>query len=220
VGNIDGTGPLEIIAAPGPGLASPLVRVFTSPTGTPLEGPLGSFNAYAADFAGGVFVSAGDVNRDARDDIITGADAGAGPHVKVFNGIDGSELASFFAFDTSFTGGVRVASGDVNRDGQAEVLVAAGPGAGPHVKAFAIGEHPLGVASFFAYDPAFAGGVFVSGDFFNATGSPLARAAVDQVVSDADDPQAWLADLYAGAALWSLSDDEAESTDRLLSESS
>src|SRR5207244_5509526 len=41
----------------------------------------------------------------------TGADAGGGPHVKVFSG-SGRLLASFFAYDQNFHGGVRVATGD------------------------------------------------------------------------------------------------------------
>jgi hypothetical protein len=56
-----------------------------------------------------------------------------------------------------------VGAGDVNGDGVAELLTAAGPGAGPHVKAFTIAGGVTEAASFFAYDPAFAGGVFVAG---------------------------------------------------------
>ena len=48
----------------------------------------------------------GDVNGDGRADIITGAGPGGGPHVKVLSGADLSQLASFYAYDPSFTGGV------------------------------------------------------------------------------------------------------------------
>jgi serralysin len=70
-------------------------------------------------------------------------------------------LASFFAYDQSFSGGVRVAAVDVNGDGKADIVTGAGPGGGPHVKAFD-GTNPGNVLeSFFAFDPGFLGGVFV-----------------------------------------------------------
>jgi hypothetical protein len=53
---------------------------------------------------------AGDVNGDGRDDIITGAGPGAGPHVKVFDGASGAEIQSFLAFP-GFAGGVSVSLG-------------------------------------------------------------------------------------------------------------
>src|SRR5262249_43286609 len=63
----------------------------------------------------------------------TAADAGGGPDVKVFsaslNGPDKDQpLDEFFAFDMNFTGGVRVAVGDVNGDAVADIICGAGPG--------------------------------------------------------------------------------------------
>jgi hypothetical protein len=72
-------------------------------------------------------------------------------------------VASFFAFDAAFQGGVSVAAGDVTGDGVADIITAAGPGGGPHVRAFSLpGGTPTQVASFFAYDPGFPGGVHVA----------------------------------------------------------
>src|SRR5262249_35468514 len=88
-----------------------------------------------------------------------GTDAGAGPHVKVFN-TDGSLRGSFFA-SGGFAGGVRVATGDVNGDGVDDIITGAGPGApGGHVKVFD-GRTAAEIASFFAY-PGFNGGVYVA----------------------------------------------------------
>ncbi|MGH2811473.1 MAG: Calx-beta domain-containing protein [Actinomycetota bacterium] len=123
--------------------------------------PLSDFFAYSPSFAGGVFVATGDVNGDGCTDLITGAGAGGGPHVKVFHA-NGALLAQGFAYHPFFTGGVTVAAGDIDLDGRAEVITGAGPGGGPHVKVFDVAGGELRVRnSFFAYAPSFAGGVFV-----------------------------------------------------------
>ncbi len=164
-GDVNGDGVSDIITGAGPG-AGPHVKVFDGRT----HAELYNFFAYGAGFAGGVFVAAGDMNGDGRDDIITGAGAGAaGGHVKVFDGRTGAEVRSFFALDPSFSGGVTVAGGDVNGDGQADIVVGAGPGApGGHVKVFD-GRTHAELASFFAY-PGFTGGVFVAAGDVNGDG--------------------------------------------------
>jgi hypothetical protein len=133
------------------------VKVFDGSTGAELR----SFLAYGAGYSGGVFVAAGDVNNDGRADIITGADAGAGPHVKVFDGLTNTELRSFFAFGPSFTGGVRVGAGDINNDGYADIITGAGPGGLGQVKVFD-GLSGSEIRSFLAYGTGFPGGVFVA----------------------------------------------------------
>jgi hypothetical protein len=93
----------QLIVGPGPG-GTPEVHVID-------EVSTRSLMVYAPTFLGGVNVTLGDVNGDGTVDIITGAGQGGGPHVRVFNGTDLSPLASFFAYSTSFTGGVYVAAG-------------------------------------------------------------------------------------------------------------
>ena len=105
-------------------------------------------------------MAAGDVSGDGRVDIITGSGAGSGGHVKVFDGPSGSELQSFFAYGAGFSGGVRVAVGDVDGDGRAEIVTAPGSGAMPHVKVFD-GVNVKETASFLAYPSNFTGGVFI-----------------------------------------------------------
>lgn len=154
VGDINGDGAPDIISGSGPGAAH--VKVFSGRD----QSVLRSFLPYSA-FSGGVFVAAGDANGDGLDDIFTGADATTAPHVKVFDGKTGAELASFFAYPVGFTGGVRVAAGDVNGDGRADIITGTGAGGAPHVKVFN-GASGNEIRSFFAFDPAFAGGVFVA----------------------------------------------------------
>src|SRR5207244_1839112 len=95
-----------------------------------------TFLAYDAGFQSGVHVATADVNGDGVLDVITGAGSGGGPHVKIFDGATGDVIASFFAYDPGFRGGVNVAAGDVNGDGKADIITGAGPGGGPHVKVF------------------------------------------------------------------------------------
>jgi hypothetical protein len=100
-----------------------------------------------------------------------GADAGAAPQVKVYNAATNTQVASFYAFAPSFTGGVRVAVADVNGDGTSDIICAAGPGGGPQVEVIdgtklsqlqsngQIANAAL-LASFFAFGvPSFSGGV-------------------------------------------------------------
>jgi hypothetical protein len=155
-GDVNGDGRADILTAPGPG-GGPQVKVFSGVDGALLR----SFFAYAPGFTGGVRVAAGDVNGDGRADIVTGPGAGAGPHVKVFDGADGSEVRSFFAYDAGFTGGVFVASGDVDGDGRADIVTGVGSSGGPHVKVFDGGDGGV-LRSFFAFGPGFTGGVRVA----------------------------------------------------------
>lgn len=96
-----------------------------------------------------------------RATIITGTDAGPAAHVKAFDA-SASTTQSFLPYG-GFTGGVRVAAGDVNGDGLADIITGAGPGAsGGHVKVFD-GRAGATLLSFLSYDPLFTGGVFVAG---------------------------------------------------------
>ena len=154
-GDVTGDGVDDIVVGAGAGAAGPHVKVFDGVTGAEIR----SFFAFDVGFVGGVTVGVGDVTGDGIADIVVGAGPGAGSHVKVFDGDTGEEIRSFFAFDAGFVGGVTVGVSDVNGDGVADIMVGAGPGAGPHVKSFdgLTGDE---LQSFFAFDE-FSGGVFV-----------------------------------------------------------
>lgn len=165
LGDVNGDGVPDIVTGPGPG-GGPHIKVFD---GTNLN-LLYSFYAFNGNFNGGVYVAAGDINGDNHADIIVGADAGGGPRVQVFSGKDGSLMRNFFAYDKFFLGGVRVAAADLNGDGIDDIITGAGPGGGPHVKAFD-GRTGAQTLSFFAYDPGFMGGVYVAPGNFNQFGA-------------------------------------------------
>ncbi|MFN5288753.1 MAG: FG-GAP-like repeat-containing protein, partial [Planctomycetia bacterium] len=134
-----------------------------SQTGEVIE----AFFAFDPAFTGGVFVAVQDVNSDGILDIIASAGPGGGPEVRIFDGTNLSLLRSFFAYDQSFTGGVSVASVDLNNDGTLDLVTGAGPGGGPHVKVFDGATGNI-ISQWFAYPISFTGGVFVAvGDIGN-----------------------------------------------------
>jgi len=72
-----------------------------------------------------VWVAIGDVDGDGVNDIITGAGVGGGPRVRAFS-LDGTEVANFFTTDSALRLGVTVAVGDLDGDGQVEVITGTG----------------------------------------------------------------------------------------------
>jgi hypothetical protein len=182
VADVNADGFADIITGAGPG-GGPHVKVIDGTKITQLQANgqiadsalLGSFFAYAPSFGGGVYVAAGDLNGDGHADIVTGAGAGGGPHVKAIDGTklgqrqtnspeiaDSALLASFFAYSPTFTGGVRVAVGVADGDATLDILTGAGPYGGPHVQGIDVPSLSM-LDSFMAYDPGFIGGVYVGG---------------------------------------------------------
>lgn len=117
------------------------------------------FFAYGEVFRGGVDVAVADVDGDGKQEIITAAGPGGGPHIKIFKS-DGTLVSEFFAYGTNFRGGVYIAAADMDDDGKAEIVTGPGAGGGPHVKIF----NSKGVIQkeLFAYDAGFTGGVDVA----------------------------------------------------------
>jgi hypothetical protein len=145
----------EILTGPGPG-GGPDVQTWEFNGPNQIQAKGGGY-VYGSTFTGGVFVG-GDSPQG--HDILTGAGAGGGPHVKAINSQD-LFPAGFFAYDAGFTGGVSVAGGDVAGDGSPRVITGAGPGGGPNVRVFKPDGSAM-TANFFAYDGGFTGGVYVA----------------------------------------------------------
>ncbi|HJZ58790.1 MAG TPA: VCBS repeat-containing protein, partial [Gemmataceae bacterium] len=165
VADFNGDGTADYAFATGAG-TNARVRVIDGKTGGDLAGP-----TFVLDgFGGGVFLAAGDVDQDGKAELAVSADAGGGTRVSLYK-IDGSGLnrvADFLAFgDPNFRGGSRVALGDVNRDGAADLVVGAGIGGGPRVAIYSgnrllSGRADKLVPDFFALDPNLRSGVFVT----------------------------------------------------------
>lgn len=155
VGDLEGNGSLEIVTGTRNG-GGPQVRIFSS-TGRLLNG---GFFAYATNFRGGVNVAVGDVNGDGKAEIITGAGVGGGPQVRIFDGSGKLVNNGFFAYNASFRGGVNVAAGDLDGDGDAEIITGAGPTGGPHVKVW--NSQGRLSTEFFAFSARSSAGVSVA----------------------------------------------------------
>ena len=172
LGDVNHDGIIDLITGPGPG-GGPNIKVFS---GVDFSTVLYDFFAFETTFSGGVTVASADINRDGYSDILVGAGPGGGPRIQIFSGknlsgFDKSPIYDFFAFESTFSGGVTIATGLINAGSQIDILVGAGPGGGPRLKVFdgallngpSLNGVPLGVLmDFFVYDAAFRGGINVA----------------------------------------------------------
>jgi hypothetical protein len=126
--------------------------------------------------------------------VAVGTEAGTPAVVAVYN--SGGGRASLQPFGPSFTGGVRVATGDVNDDGVSDLIVAPGVGGAPMVKVYS-GVNGALLAQFEAYGSTFTGGVFV------ASGDVLGLGAAQVIVSPGQTGAPWVKiyDLRSGVTL-------------------
>lgn len=152
-GDIDGDNVPELVVAPASATKLP-VRVFL-PTG---EKKL-EFTPYTTVFRGGVNVAVGDVDGDDRGDIVVVPGQGGAPQVKVYNN-RGKSYLQFMSYSQSFRGGVNLAVGDVDGDGNNEIVTAPGASGGPHVRVFTKKGEVR--SSFFVEPKTFRGGLTVA----------------------------------------------------------
>ncbi|MBU0649373.1 L,D-transpeptidase family protein [Patescibacteria group bacterium] len=98
----------------------PMVRVFKP--GTSNWYKAGEWLAYVEQYQGGVSVSAGDFNNDGVEEVVTMVNGGGGPHVRLFDA-KGQTRDEFFAYESDYRGGVRIAMADVNGGGDEIITI-------------------------------------------------------------------------------------------------
>jgi len=165
----------KIVTGAGYG-GGPQIRLFSESGAVTHNG----FFAYDSHVRSGVKVTTGDVNGDGIDEIITGTGSGGGPHIRIFTKAGNVYHPGFFAYAESFRGGVNVAAGDLDGDGIDEIIAGAGNGGGPHIRVYDGEGNPKLTNGFFAYDPAFRGGVNVATGDIDADGEQEIIAGAGQ----------------------------------------
>ena len=162
VADVNGDGSAEIITSLMAG-GKPEITVYNG-TGKTLK----RFMAYAQTFLGGVNITTGDVNGDGSAEIITAPASKGGPEIAVYNG-SGRTLKRFMAYDKRIRGGYNIATGDINGDSSAEIVVSQPAGGTTEIAAFT-GTGST-VKRFYAYARNFKGGVNISVGDTNGDGS-------------------------------------------------
>jgi len=171
VGDVNGDGFPDIIAAAGPG-GTPTVVIIDGKSGEEIS----RFDAFESTFTGGLFVTTADFDRDGYDDIVITPDEGGGPRVMVRSGKDNHTMVDFYGIDDpNFRGGCRAAAADVNGDGTPDLIVAAGFGGGPRLAGFdgtsiAAGKPVAAFADFFVFEQTLRNEVYVTAGDLDADG--------------------------------------------------
>ncbi len=159
----------SILTAAGPG-GGPHLRILSSSGVRQTQ-----FYSENQNYRNGLKVSAGDTDGDGVQEVIVAHMTGDEPIIKIFNKF-GVIRSQFYAYNSTFKGGVTVASGDINGDGVDEIITGAGPGGGPHVRIFDRQGNVVG--QFFAYAKTLRSGITVASGDINGDG-------VDEIITGA-----------------------------------
>jgi len=145
ISDFENDGYYEIVTGTQKGFA-PLVKIFNSQGEPQGQG----FYAYAKSYLGGVNVAVGDLSGNGQKQIVTGTGFMGGPQVRIFDKNGKVLSGGFFAYGTTFRGGVNVAVGDIDGNGKDEIVTGAGYGGSSHVRIFNSKFQALN-PGFFAY---------------------------------------------------------------------
>jgi len=148
--DFNGKGKADIVIGTGKGNSN-LIRIFSAPGNLEYQ-----FSPYEPSYLGGLNVAAGDVNGDGQAEIVVAPQDNSNLPIRIFNKF-GLKLWEFKPYPWLFKGGVSLAVGDVNGDGQADIVTAPGQGGGPQVRVFTAQGKLL--RQFMAFDKTFRNGV-------------------------------------------------------------
>ncbi|MFO0935369.1 MAG: FG-GAP-like repeat-containing protein [Gemmataceae bacterium] len=171
-GDFNDDGFADLVVATGPGSAS-AVKILD---GQDQNKVLFEVAPFEASFTGGVFVAVGDLNGDGTADLVITPDEGGGPRCRLFSGKTFTQIADFFGIDDpNFRGGARAALSDLNGDGRADLLVAAGFGGGPRLALYDAAKlttngGPKITGDFFVFEQSLRNGVFIAAGDINGDG--------------------------------------------------
>lgn len=133
---------------------------------------------YAATFAGkGTGTGLSRSSIQSPDSFVVAQGSDSAPIVRRMDG-RGEILVEFQAYNIDFRGGVRLAMGDVDGDGEVEILTGAGPSGGPQVRIFDLDGNVEG--QFFAFEEGDRLGIFVAAGDVNGDG-------VDEILVTSDE---------------------------------
>ena len=122
--DVAGSSRPEIVTAPGEGIPAE-IGIYADQWLPDRErgNRVASFLAFEPTFLGGAAVALGDVQGDARAEIVAGTGPGRPAEVRVFDP-RGRRISSFLAFGETYAGGISVTAGDLDADGRAEIVAA------------------------------------------------------------------------------------------------
>lgn len=166
VGDFQKDGSVDVVVAP-KSIFTSRVRVF-SLVGGVFQRSFREFTAFPGSFKGETNVAAADVDGNGTDELLTVPGTGGGPHVRLFEVVNGqfeTRTLGFLAYSRKFRGGVSFATGDIDGDGNDEIVTAPVMRGGPHVRTFgwnSNGTFILQSPGFFAFTERFRGGTSIT----------------------------------------------------------
>lgn len=98
------------------------------------------------------------------------ANSSAAPYVQVINSATGTRVSKFLAYESTFTGGVRVVRADLTGDGVEEIITAPRRGRAPDVRVFSLQGAPLTAYNTLAYATSMINGIQIAAGDVNGDG--------------------------------------------------